>query len=266
MTDPQQQAMPQLPDARGHALVAYGRVQHLCISAEVAETLLDKYLDRADPGGAHIEFLFSRAQLDAYAAEAVARALAASALKPGCSDPMCACRGGPCAECRKGEEERDRATGQAWREDSSLEKWFPLTADELKKLRRSLDFYRCRVELLQEWQSRMRDPERTIACDIIANGQMLPDVDGSRYGSKLAASAPSREAPEGWKLVPVKPTQEMLKAGELAHWNKERDMNSPTPTEFYDELGGPFGYAWIAMLDTAPSTSGEGGKEGDDHA
>lgn len=28
----------------------------------------------------------------------------------------------------------DRKTGQAWREDSSLEKWFPLTAEELKRL------------------------------------------------------------------------------------------------------------------------------------
>ena len=28
----------------------------------------------------------------------------------------------------------------------------------------------------------MRDPERTMVCDILANGQTLPDADGSRYG------------------------------------------------------------------------------------
>lgn len=44
------------------------------------------------------------------------------------------------------------------------------------------EFYRKRCDLLQEWQSRMRDPERTIVCDILANGQTLPDPDGARYG------------------------------------------------------------------------------------
>lgn len=87
---------------------------------------------------------------------------APSAAEPvaNCTDPMCACHGGPCAECPEGEREQ-----------------------ELADLRSSLDFYRRRVELLQTWQQRMRDPERTIVCDIIANGQTLPDADGSRYGA-----------------------------------------------------------------------------------
>lgn len=54
-------------------------------------------------------------------------------------------------------------------------------AEEIKGLRRSLEFYSTRCNLLQQWQSRMRDPERTIVCDILANGQTLPDPDGARY-------------------------------------------------------------------------------------
>ena len=39
-----------------------------------------------------------------------------------------------------------------------------------------------RLELLLAEQRRFRDPERTILCDIIANGALLPDPDGKRYG------------------------------------------------------------------------------------
>lgn len=58
--------------------------------------------------------------------------------------------------------------------------------------------------------------------------------------------------PEGWKVVPLEPTSEMIEEGEKAHWSKEMDKMSPTPTEFYDECGGPIGYAWVAMLAAAP--------------
>lgn len=52
----------------------------------------------------------------------------------------------------------------------------------LEDAQASADFYRRRVDLLQYWQSKMRDPERTIACDIIANGQTLaPEHAGDRY-------------------------------------------------------------------------------------
>ena len=60
----------------------------------------------------------------------------------------------------------------------------------IQRMKRSLDFYRQRVELLQTWQQRMRDPERTIVCDILANGQTLPDPNGDRYGQ--ASPAPSK--------------------------------------------------------------------------
>lgn len=46
----------------------------------------------------------------------------------------------------------------------------------------SLDFYKRRVQLLEREQHRMRDPERTLVCDILANGQLLPDPHGKRYG------------------------------------------------------------------------------------
>lgn len=52
------------------------------------------------------------------------------------------------------------------------------------------DFYKRRVELLRQWQSKMRDPERTIACDIIANGQTLPpEIAGNRYNVPDAIEA-----------------------------------------------------------------------------
>lgn len=42
--------------------------------------------------------------------------------------------------------------------------------------------YERKLRLLTKEQHRMRDPERTLVCDIIANGQLLPDPNGSRYG------------------------------------------------------------------------------------
>jgi len=38
-----------------------------------------------------------------------------------------------------------------------------------------------KLDLLQKNQKYMRDPERTLVCDIIANGQLLPDPEGKRY-------------------------------------------------------------------------------------
>ena len=49
----------------------------------------------------------------------------------------------------------------------------------VKDIESSRDWYKRRVDLLQEWQSKMRDPERTIVCDIIANGLTMPE--GGRY-------------------------------------------------------------------------------------
>jgi hypothetical protein len=87
---------------------------------------------------------------------------------------------------------RDRATREEVNADAEILHaeiaQLQTLADDAESSR---DFYKRRVDLLQAQQSRMRDPERTIVCDIIANAQMLPDADGSRYG---LATAPQGEA------------------------------------------------------------------------
>lgn len=62
------------------------------------------------------------------------------------------------------------------------------TAVDARKLREynhglanEVEFYKRRVEMLQREQKRMRDPERTLVCDIIANCQLLPDPNETRY-------------------------------------------------------------------------------------
>lgn len=70
---------------------------------------------------------------------------------------------------------------------------------KLQDARNEAAFYRRRCEALQQWQSHMRDPERTIVCDILANGCMLPaEAAGDRYKFPPAdrAAAPPRELSE----------------------------------------------------------------------
>ena len=54
----------------------------------------------------------------------------------------------------------------------------------LRRMEVTANFYRLRCELLQDWQDRMRDPERTLVCDVLANGQTLSDPHGTRYPKK----------------------------------------------------------------------------------
>jgi hypothetical protein len=56
----------------------------------------------------------------------------------------------------------------------------PTLQEQLDEALHSLGFYRRRIDALQKWQSKMRDPERTIVCDIIANGHTLEPA-GDRY-------------------------------------------------------------------------------------
>ena len=73
--------------------------------------------------------------------------------------------------------------GQVWKEHlEELEK-------ENEDLKSSKEFYESRCELLQKVQKYMRDPERTIVCDILANNSLLFDPSGERYGQDL------------WKLI-----------------------------------------------------------------
>jgi hypothetical protein len=62
----------------------------------------------------------------------------------------------------------------------------------------SLEFYKPRVEALHNWQGKMREPERTIVRDIIANGQ-THENPGVRY-SNNAASA-SSPLVFGWAVL-----------------------------------------------------------------
>ena len=61
-----------------------------------------------------------------------------------------------------------------------------LMQDELVErcswLEHSQDWNSRRVKMLSMFQKHMRDPERTLVCDILANGQLLPDPHGKRYG------------------------------------------------------------------------------------
>lgn len=63
-----------------------------------------------------------------------------------------------------------------------------LMQDELiehcKALKHTAEFNKHRVAMLSRLQHHMRDPERTLVCDVLANGQLLPDPDGKRYGFK----------------------------------------------------------------------------------
>ena len=73
-----------------------------------------------------------------------------------------------------------RALAQDETSSSGAAQQEPTLHEQLDKATRSLDFYRRRIDALQKWQSKMRDPERTIVCDIIANGCTLEPA-GNRY-------------------------------------------------------------------------------------
>jgi hypothetical protein len=66
--------------------------------------------------------------------------------------------------------------GELWRvvkEAREVQQEITPSADIIADLERSLEFYRSRMGNLQCWQSSMRDPERKIVCDILANGFTL---------------------------------------------------------------------------------------------
>ena len=69
----------------------------------------------------------------------------------------------------------------------------PSIQDRLNNALQSLDFYRRRIYALQEWHGKMRDPERTIVCDIIVNGHTL-DPAGDRY----THSPQPKQEPVAW--------------------------------------------------------------------
>jgi hypothetical protein len=69
--------------------------------------------------------------------------------------------------------------------DKLNEEQIELLQEQITLYEISLNFYKQRCELLQQAQKYMRDPERTIVCDILANNALLPDPEGKRYGLDL---------------------------------------------------------------------------------
>ena len=102
--------------------------------------------------------------------------------------------------------------------------------DDIKKqLANALDsaeFYRRRCEALQSWQSKMRDPERIIVCDILANGKTLdPAFAGDRYTAPPQQAEPVQE-PVAWYQ---KRGQEVL-TSHPACWGREDEPWTPLYT------------------------------------
>ena len=57
--------------------------------------------------------------------------------------------------------------------------------DHLEAAESSAEWHKRRWMALQMHQTKMREPERTIVCDIIANGELMhPTVAGNRYSVK----------------------------------------------------------------------------------
>lgn len=54
--------------------------------------------------------------------------------------------------------------------------------ERLEDAEKSADWHKRRWMALQTHQTKMREPERTMVCDIIANGELMhPTVAGNRY-------------------------------------------------------------------------------------
>ena len=59
--------------------------------------------------------------------------------------------------------------------------------ERLERVESSMAWHRRRWMALQMYQAKMREPERTMVCDIIANGELIHStVAGDRYAAKDA--------------------------------------------------------------------------------
>jgi len=63
------------------------------------------------------------------------------------------------------------------------------STDIINDLEKSLDCYKIRINMLQCWQSSMRDPERKIVCDILANGFTLVTKEEINHDNNIRAVA-----------------------------------------------------------------------------
>ena len=60
---------------------------------------------------------------------------------------------------------------------SEVEHPITLNAKDWNRMINELRFYKSRCELLQSVQHVMRDPERTLVCDVLANGQLYHNIE-----------------------------------------------------------------------------------------
>lgn len=58
---------------------------------------------------------------------------------------------------------------------------------EIKRLTDELEFYRTRCEVLQMEQSKFREPERTVLCNVLANGSIAASISAAQLLWKDAA-------------------------------------------------------------------------------
>lgn len=73
-------------------------------------------------------------------------------------------------------------------------------AKELDTVREALQWYMRRCDHLQRAQHRMRDPERTMVCDILANGSLL-FPEGQRYTAQPAPSGDAEQTYEQRRAI-----------------------------------------------------------------
>jgi len=102
----------------------------------------------------------------------------------------------PSAALRTAWERAQQAEDKARRLEDSLDACRPYmkegetVTDAMRRFERSESFYRRRCEALQSLQSSMRDPERVIVCDILANGFTLDQpFAGDRYAGLMPDKA-----------------------------------------------------------------------------
>lgn len=83
---------------------------------------------------------------------------------------------------------------QVKREAREVQQEITPSADIIADLERSLEFYKARMNNLQCWQSSMRDPERKIVCDILANGFTLTTKEEICQHSRIYSPAQMQQA------------------------------------------------------------------------
>lgn len=124
-----------------------------------------------------------------FAAITTLRPAIEAAEKQGPENPDEVGTGCECANCANGMGECQSAQQKPV---SGYIKKIEDLIQERDDARSSRDFYKRRADALQQWQSKMRDPERTIVCDILANGCTLEPA-GDRYAIPAAQPSPVQE-------------------------------------------------------------------------